>query len=193
MLYIYIYIYISVAILAQGSWRVHFACILSLFVFYMDPQFESVAGALGKLWRQNRRKLPSGIRNVFAQLLLEVRLEYLPAEFLDTQSQIGRARFDVRGISELLKNIACRQAPQTQKPPRKHSEVKQQCGDHHASASLGTSAMALVGPWATAPEKAAVVCNRGPDVTALKRDITELREQLSRMTADRDAEVSSIR
>ena len=75
----------------------------------MEIWFESMVGTLGKLWRVNRRRLSPEVKDAFASLLLAIRLEYLPDLCLDTSSNIGRARYDVRGISELLRHIATRQ------------------------------------------------------------------------------------
>ena len=74
----------------------------------MERWFETMAGCLGKTWRTNRRRLKPPIRDAFAALLLEVRLEYLPDAYIDGVSNVGRARSDIRGIAELLKHVADR-------------------------------------------------------------------------------------
>lgn len=107
---------ISVPILAQAS---HFGyrfvgesdsiLFISLFLHPMEIWFESFAGSLGKLWRQNRRKLKPGIRGAFAQLLLEVRAEMLPTTCPSIPSGQGQAKLDVRGIPKVLQHIKNRQ------------------------------------------------------------------------------------
>ena len=67
-----------------------------------------LAAALGPLWKRHRRALPPSVRTAFAELLLQIRLVVLPAEYLDSKSAIGRARYDVRGITELLTLVAGR-------------------------------------------------------------------------------------
>ena len=75
----------------------------------MEIWFESFAGSLGKLWRRNRRKLKPGIRGAFAQLLLEVRAEMLPAACPSVPSCLGRAKLDVGSFPELFQHIENRQ------------------------------------------------------------------------------------
>jgi len=154
----------------------------------MEIWFEAFVGSLGKLWRQNRRKLPPGIRGAFAQLLLEVRVEFLPANFLDVQSNIGRARYDVRGITELLKRIAIRQGPSMQDSgshyttPRKVTRLEEHiAGD-------------LVGAWAPIPDQSAHVDhNRRLEVRTLKRDICDLEAEIARMTVNHQSQMSNLR
>ena len=67
-----------------------------------------VAGSLGRLWRKHRRTLPTDVRHAYAQLLLELRLEVLPSTDMDAVSNVGRSRYDIRGVSELLKVLASR-------------------------------------------------------------------------------------
>ena len=50
--------------------------------------------------------MPPDVRTAFVELLLQLRLVVLPADYLDTESAIGRARYDVRGIAELLAHVA---------------------------------------------------------------------------------------
>ena len=77
----------------------------------MEPWFEIMVGCLGKVWRTNRRRLKPHVKDAFAALLLEVRLDYLPDVYLDTASNIGRSRCDIRGVTELLRHVAARPAP----------------------------------------------------------------------------------
>ena len=67
-----------------------------------------LAGAMGKLWKRHRRAMPPSVRQSWADTLLALRLIILPDKFLDASSSIGRARYDIRGVSELLKYIASR-------------------------------------------------------------------------------------
>ena len=173
----------------------------------MEIWFESFVGSLGKLWRQNRRRLTPGIRDAFAQLLLEVRLEFLPAAHLDLQSNIGRARFDVRGITELLKHIASRQGPPTQcrsynktpKVVRFETHVVQPCATaskYSANTSSGSpsSAYELVGAWAPLPDHTVRVDDRrSQEVITLKRDIGYLQAEVDRMTANHHNEMANLR
>jgi len=57
--------------------------------------------------------VPPPVRTAMAELLLLLRLELLPKEDLDS-SQIGRARYDVRGLAELFKHLATRTKPTSQ-------------------------------------------------------------------------------
>jgi len=66
----------------------------------------SLAGSAGKQWRIHRRVLPPSVKDALASLLLELRLVLLPVLDLDCQSQIGRARCDIRGVAELLRHLA---------------------------------------------------------------------------------------
>ena len=77
----------------------------------------AVAGALGKVWKQSRKKLPPSAKSIFAELLLDLRLHILPAEHLDAVSNIGRARYDIRGIAELLQHLAIVSAAKPNFPP----------------------------------------------------------------------------
>ena len=47
---------------------------------------------------------------VFAELLLELRLHILPDQQLDAVGNVGRASYDIRGISELCAFLAERQS-----------------------------------------------------------------------------------
>ena len=55
---------------------------------------------------QHRKKVPSDVRDSFAELLLTIRLHVIPDEVLDCRSSIGRSRFDIRGVTELLMHVA---------------------------------------------------------------------------------------
>ena len=66
----------------------------------------SLAGGLGPLWKRHRRRLPPSVRSAFAELLLEIRLFVMPSSSLDAASVIGNARFDIRGVTELLAHVA---------------------------------------------------------------------------------------
>jgi len=76
----------------------------------MEPWYEAMVGCLGKVWRTNRRRLKPHVKDAFAALLLEIRLEYLPEVYLDNASNIGRSRCDIRGVTELLRHVAARPA-----------------------------------------------------------------------------------
>jgi len=76
----------------------------------MEPWYEAMVGCLGKVWRTNRRRLKPHVKDAFAALLLEIRLEYLPEVYLDSASNIGRSRCDIRGVTELLRHVAARPA-----------------------------------------------------------------------------------
>ncbi len=66
------------------------------------------AGAIGKVWRQRRRDLPPDVRGLVAETLLALRLHVLPGAVLGAVGAIGRSRYDIRGISEMLKHLAKR-------------------------------------------------------------------------------------
>ena len=68
----------------------------------------AVASWIGPVWRRNRKRLPPEVRNLFAELLLALRLHIMPVAILDDSTNIGRSRYDVRGISELLRHLAVR-------------------------------------------------------------------------------------
>ena len=178
----------------------------------MEAWFESFVGSLGKLWRLHRRRLTPGIRDAFAQLLLEVRLEYLPADYLDTQSNVARARYDVRGITELLKQIAGRQgqplegASKLQINPKGNirkvllldelvgqpSRITEQIAGTASKAS-STCTSNFVGTWVPLPlQRDCVDKERGKEVRALKRDIGDLQVQIQRMTDSHQSEVSGL-
>ena len=67
-----------------------------------------IAGQVVKLWKRHRRDIPSDVKDALALLLLELRIHLMPAEQLDCSSNLGRARCDIRGISELLLSVATR-------------------------------------------------------------------------------------
>ena len=66
------------------------------------------AGAIGRVWRQRRRDLPPDVRDLIAETLLALRIYVLPDTMLDAAGAIGRSRYDIRGISEMLKHLATR-------------------------------------------------------------------------------------
>ena len=66
----------------------------------------AVAGQAGKLWKRFRKSLPPSSRDLLAELLLDLRVHILPATHLDLTSNIGRARYDIRGIAELMTMLA---------------------------------------------------------------------------------------
>ena len=178
----------------------------------MEDWFESFVGSLGKLWRLHRRRLTPDIRDAFAQLLLEVRVEYLPTDYLDTQSNIARARYDVRGITELLKQIASRQG----QPLAGASGVQTNSKDNvrkvllldelversspttvqdAGSASLASSTCAsnFVGTWVPIPLRGTRVDEeRGNEVRALKKDISDLQVHIQRVTDSHQSEISGL-
>ena len=65
------------------------------------------AGKLGPIWKKYRKKFPPAVRDLFAELLLEMRLVIMPSEFLCATANIGSSRYDIRGIAELLKQVSC--------------------------------------------------------------------------------------
>jgi len=69
----------------------------------------SLAGAAGKWWKRHRKVVPPPVKDKLAELLLELRLQILPPEYLDAHSSIGRARYDIRGVTELLRCLAHKQ------------------------------------------------------------------------------------
>ena len=70
----------------------------------------AAAAKLGPVWRKMRKKLPPSARSLFAELLLELRLHILPDQLLDAVGNVGRASYDIRGISELFAFLAERQS-----------------------------------------------------------------------------------
>ena len=68
------------------------------------------AGAIGRVWRQRRRDLPPDVRDLIAETLLALRIYVLPDTMLDAAGAIGRSRYDIRGISEMLKHLATQEA-----------------------------------------------------------------------------------
>ena len=73
-----------------------------------------------------------------AEFLLELRLVILPDHALDSTSNIGRARYDVRGISELLRHLASRNSSV------RHPDVI----PAHVSSDPLTTPLDFVGAWA---------------------------------------------
>ena len=136
----------------------------------MEIWFELFAGTLGKLWRQNRRKLKPGVRGAFAQLLLEVRAELLPTTSPDAQPHIGRVKLDMRGVTELLNHTTNRKDPSTQ-----------DAGD-------------LVGTWAPITDQTACVDdNRQLEVRTLRKDIGDLEAEISRITLTHQSQMLNLR
>ena len=74
----------------------------------MKHWYHAFVGSICKLWRLNRRRLRPGVRDAFAQLLMEIRIDYLPDKHLDSVSNIGRSRHDIRRVTELMGYIADR-------------------------------------------------------------------------------------
>ena len=75
----------------------------------------AAAGQAGKLWKRYRKILPPTSRSLLAEFLLDLRLHVLPYSLLDSVSNVGRARYDARGIAELLSYLA--QTPTPLHPP----------------------------------------------------------------------------
>ena len=75
------------------------------------------AGNVGKAWKACRRDLPRDAKDLMAELLLCLRLHILPLEQLDSLNNVGRARFDIRGIAELLNAVATRYDVAPPPPP----------------------------------------------------------------------------
>ena len=53
-----------------------------------------------------RKKLPPGVRDLFAELLLEIRQHVVPSDMLSSADNIGNSRYDIRGISQLFVHLA---------------------------------------------------------------------------------------
>ena len=70
-----------------------------------DICFE-MAGKVGIIWRRYRKKAPPDVRDALAEVLLRLRLHIVPAAELDGDSNIGRARYDIRGVTQLLRRVA---------------------------------------------------------------------------------------
>ena len=99
----------SVAILAQDGFGA--SPLASLLSFAMSSDADvchTAAGKLGPIWKRFRMKLPPVVRDQFAELLLELRHFVVPSEFLGPTAAIGSSRYDIRGITELLKHVAAR-------------------------------------------------------------------------------------
>ena len=102
---------VSVAILAQdGLGRVpvfyHF-----LSMATAADVCVTVASQAGKIWKRHRRALPPSAKALLAELLLDLRLHILPDSELDAVGNIGRAKYDIRGIAELLKFVSHSSGP----------------------------------------------------------------------------------
>ena len=76
----------------------------------MDAQeIMEMASMLGKTWRRyRRRKLPNGVRDLFADLLLGLREHLVPTFSIPSSAELQRSRSDIAGVAELLANLACR-------------------------------------------------------------------------------------
>ena len=96
-------------ILAQdGLGASPLACLLSLAMSSDADVCHTAAGKLGPIWKRFRKKLPPIVRDQFAELLLELRHFVVPSELLSPTAAIGSSRYDIRGITELLKYISIR-------------------------------------------------------------------------------------
>ena len=100
------------AILAQAV-RASPISILSLAIVFLranscTEDCHLAAGSLGKIWKQYRNLLPPSAKSLLAELLLDLRLHILPADYLNAGSIVGDARYDIRGVAELLKFVAAR-------------------------------------------------------------------------------------
>ena len=65
-----------------------------------------VAGRIGPVWRKYRKLAPPEVRDKMAEFLLVLRLYVLPAHDLDCVACIGRSRYDIRGVAQLLARVA---------------------------------------------------------------------------------------
>ena len=50
--------------------------------------------------------MPPPVRDLFAELLLELRHHVVPSNMLSTADNIGNSRYDIRGISQLFAHLA---------------------------------------------------------------------------------------
>ena len=66
-----------------------------------------VASKVGPAWKRCRRSIPPSVKCKFAELLFELRLFVLPRDVV-AASAIGEARYDVRGLVELMVELAKR-------------------------------------------------------------------------------------
>jgi len=92
------------------------------------------AGKLGPIWKLYRKKLPPAVRDLFAELLLEIRHHVVPSSMLSPADNIGNSRYDIHGISQLFVHLAnvpaegdawksdCRDLPPPPPPPPLPSE-----------------------------------------------------------------------
>ena len=105
----------SVAILAQAVRASPISILPPAMVFLRANSCTGdchlAAGSLGKIWKQYRNRLPPSAKSLLAELLLDLRLHILPADYLNAVSIVGDARYDIRGVAELLKFIAARKPP----------------------------------------------------------------------------------
>ena len=65
-----------------------------------------IAGKAGVLWKRYRKKAPPDVRDTLAEVLLRLRIYLVPTAELDCVGSIGRARYDIRGVTDLLRRIA---------------------------------------------------------------------------------------
>ena len=142
----------------------------------MESWGHALSGSLGKLWRQNRRRLTPSIRKAFAELLLEIRVEFLPPKYLDKESSIGHAKNDPRGITELLKQISARDEDIL---TAMDTALKNLTAQDRASTSESN-------PFAT-PDRQSL------EIKSLKRDISNLQADVVRMTATHHNQMSNLR
>jgi len=99
-----------VAILAQDGFGAS-PPLLACFPFVMSSDADvchTAAGKLGPIWKRFRKKLPPVVRDQFAELLLELRHFVVPSELLSPAAAIGSSRYDIRGITELLRYVSAR-------------------------------------------------------------------------------------
>ena len=70
-----------------------------------DVCFAAAAQA-GRIWKRHRKGLPPSAKALLAEFLLDLRLHILPDDYLDAASNIGRSKYDIRGVTELLKALS---------------------------------------------------------------------------------------
>ena len=87
-----------------------------------------------------RRVLLPSSKALLAEFLLDLRLHVLPDEQLDAVGNIGRAKYDIRGIAELLKVVSAPPAfpPPPAPPPMPELQHAVCCDDLEARIGIST-------------------------------------------------------
>jgi len=132
--------------------------------------------------------LPPDVKDALASLLLELRLHILPECHLSAESSIARSRYDVRGVTELLKFLAQSQNQWTQHVVDKRVLTPCVSTQTAVSSDPCTTALSFGGAWeptceVPAATRSTAASDRDEEVQAIKSEIDGLSTKLQEMAA----------